>query len=152
MVHPGSITAVIMWENRDSGNVPFEKFEIQSQTDGKYFMYMLILVNRVLFLGIEAGVKVVAFYQRYPGLNRTLHFMCLVLVLVAKVFFRILQLSFVRKTKQKNYLISYSIRSPRATGLSFDKANYGIILVTVETHVTECSRLLNLATFVLRTV
>ena len=36
MVHPGSITAVIMWVNGDSGNVPFEKFEIQSQTDGEY--------------------------------------------------------------------------------------------------------------------
>ena len=35
IVQPGSITAVIMWENGDSGNVPFEKFEIQSQTDGK---------------------------------------------------------------------------------------------------------------------
>nr|XP_058964313.1 protein sidekick-2-like isoform X2 [Pocillopora verrucosa] len=34
VVHPGSITAVIMWVNGDSGNVPFEKFEIQSQTDG----------------------------------------------------------------------------------------------------------------------
>lgn len=33
VVHPGSITAVILWENGHSGNVPFEKFEIQSQTD-----------------------------------------------------------------------------------------------------------------------
>lgn len=38
IVQPGSITAVIMWENGDSGNVPFEKFEIQSQTDGKQFV------------------------------------------------------------------------------------------------------------------
>ena len=35
-VRPGSITAVIMWENGDSGNIPFEKFEIQSRTDGKW--------------------------------------------------------------------------------------------------------------------
>ncbi|XP_078347645.1 protein sidekick-2-like isoform X2 [Oculina patagonica] len=30
---PGSITAVIKWENRDSGNVPFTKFEIQALTE-----------------------------------------------------------------------------------------------------------------------
>jgi len=34
-----SITAVIMWGNGDSGNVPFEKFEIQSVTDGKQFAF-----------------------------------------------------------------------------------------------------------------
>lgn len=37
VVRPESITAVIMWENGDSGNVPFEKFEIQVLSDGKHF-------------------------------------------------------------------------------------------------------------------
>ena len=45
-VHPGSITAVIMWENGDSGNVPFEKFEIQSLTDGKQFVVVFITKHR----------------------------------------------------------------------------------------------------------
>ena len=35
MVNPGSIQAVIGWINGDSGNVPFEKFEIQSKANGK---------------------------------------------------------------------------------------------------------------------
>ena len=39
VVQTGSITAVIMWGNGDSGNVPFEKFEIQSVTDGKRFAF-----------------------------------------------------------------------------------------------------------------
>ena len=43
VVQPGSITAVIMWENGDSGNVPFEKFDIQSRTEGKYLLCMVPL-------------------------------------------------------------------------------------------------------------
>lgn len=42
-VQPGSITAVIMWENGDSGNVPFEKFEIQSLTDGKQYVLPFVV-------------------------------------------------------------------------------------------------------------
>ena len=45
-VQPGSITAVIMWENGDSGNVPFEKFEIQSLTDGKQFVVPFVAKHR----------------------------------------------------------------------------------------------------------
>lgn len=48
VVHPGSITAVIMWENGDSGNVPFEKFEIQSLTDGKHLL--LIVFNWLRYI------------------------------------------------------------------------------------------------------
>ena len=46
VVHPGSITAVIVWENGDSGNVPFEKFEIQSVTDGKQFAVPFVARQR----------------------------------------------------------------------------------------------------------
>lgn len=45
-VRPGSITAVIMWENGDSGNVPFEKFEIQSVRDGKKFVVVFVTKHR----------------------------------------------------------------------------------------------------------
>lgn len=35
MINPGSLQAVISWINGDSGNIPFEKFEIQSKGNGK---------------------------------------------------------------------------------------------------------------------
>lgn len=35
MINPGSLQAVISWINGDSGNIPFEKFEIQSKVNGK---------------------------------------------------------------------------------------------------------------------
>ena len=35
IVQPGSVQATVRWMNGDSGNVPFEKFEIQGKTSGK---------------------------------------------------------------------------------------------------------------------
>ena len=46
VVHPESIIAVIMWENGDSGNVPFEKFEIQVLSDGKQFFLLFVTKHR----------------------------------------------------------------------------------------------------------
>jgi len=46
VVRPESITAVIMWENGDSGNVPFEKFEIQVLSDGKKFFLLFVTKHR----------------------------------------------------------------------------------------------------------
>ena len=61
MVHPGSITAVILWENGHSGNVPFEKFEIQSQTDGEY----LILDMSSLLGYVEAKSRKIQQYSLF---------------------------------------------------------------------------------------
>lgn len=67
MAHPGSITAVVMWENGDSGNVPFLKFEIQSQTDGKE------LVIKVRFRS-RATSKSSAFLCRGTPFHRLLSY------------------------------------------------------------------------------